>query len=269
MSRILLFTPMYNCEKQIIRVLGQMTREIARYIDEWIIINNQSTDNGEQAVCSYLEKHDMPLRVKLLRNDENYGLGGSHKVAFQYAIDNGFDYVMVFHGDDQGRVNDFLPIIQKCEHTKYDCVLGARFMKGASLIGYSKFRTMGNIVYNFLFSICIKKTVLDLGAGLNLYNVNSLKNKFYIKYRDDLLFNYYMILGQAYFDLEVKYYPISWREDDQISNVKMINQALSVLNILFRYCVNKAGFIKGEHRKKIVKRYTAQEIMIFNPREKE
>ena len=33
----LLFTPMYNCEIQIVRVLGQMTDEVGEYIDEWIL----------------------------------------------------------------------------------------------------------------------------------------------------------------------------------------------------------------------------------------
>ena len=267
MGRILLFTPMYNCEKQIVRVLGQMTRAVGKYIDEWIIVNNQSTDNGEQAVLNYIEKHDLPIRVKLLRNNENYGLGGSHKVAFQYAIDNEFDYVMVFHGDDQGNINDILPIIENCEYEKYDCILGARFMKGSSLIGYSKFRTIGNIIYNLLFSICIKRMVFDLGSGLNMYNVNSLKNRFYLRYRDDLMFNYCMILGQSYYNLEVKFFPISWREDDQISNVRMMNQAVTVLTILFQYCVNRDGFVEGEHRNRIFERYEAQEIITFKPRE--
>ena len=27
MNKVLLFTPMYNCEKQIVRVLGQITRK--------------------------------------------------------------------------------------------------------------------------------------------------------------------------------------------------------------------------------------------------
>ena len=92
---------MYNCEKQITRVLNQLTPEVCNYITEVIIVNNRSTDNGEEAVEQYLKSRDIQTRVKLLRNDENYGLGGSHKVAFEYAIDNGFDYVVVLHGDDQ------------------------------------------------------------------------------------------------------------------------------------------------------------------------
>ena len=95
MDRILLFIPMYNCEKQIVRVLGQLKGESAEYLSGVIVINKRSTDNGEQAVIDWLRANPLRVPVKLLRNDENYGLGGSHKVAFDYAIREGFDYVIV------------------------------------------------------------------------------------------------------------------------------------------------------------------------------
>ena len=45
-DKILLFIPMYNCEKQIIRVLNQLRSEVSEYITEVIIVNNRSTDDG-------------------------------------------------------------------------------------------------------------------------------------------------------------------------------------------------------------------------------
>ncbi len=49
MDKILLFIPMYNCEKQIVRVLDQLHGEILNYINEVLIVNNRSTDNGEKS----------------------------------------------------------------------------------------------------------------------------------------------------------------------------------------------------------------------------
>ena len=49
-DRILLFIPAYNCEKQIIRVLGQLDRDIMKYITEVIVVNNQSTDSTQEVV---------------------------------------------------------------------------------------------------------------------------------------------------------------------------------------------------------------------------
>ncbi len=89
--------------------------------------------------------------MTLVRNNENYGLGGSHKVAFSYAIKNEFDYMIVLHGDDQGRIQDMLPLLQSGKYKNYDACLGGRFAPGSSLEGYSKFRTFGNRVFNIIF----------------------------------------------------------------------------------------------------------------------
>ena len=37
-EKILVFIPMYNCEKQIVRVLDQLNGEIKKYISEAIIV---------------------------------------------------------------------------------------------------------------------------------------------------------------------------------------------------------------------------------------
>lgn len=259
-SKILLFTPMYNCEKQIVRVLGQMDNETSKYISEWIIVNNRSTDSSERVVKEYLSSHSVQVKVRLLRNDENYGLGGSHKVAFDYAIKNGFEYVIVLHGDDQGDLSNIFPYLKSGEYRRYDCFLGARFMKGSRLKGYSKFRTFGNYVYDLLFSIGCGYKVYDLGSGLNMYRTSILKSKFYEKYNDGLIFNYCMVMGSAYFNHKVKFFPIIWREEDQVSNVKMVSQALTVLKLLGSFIMNKKKFIKDEHRSKVVKSYTAQVV---------
>lgn len=107
MSKILLFIPMYNCEKQIPRVLGQLTDEVCSYLSEVIVVNNRSTDGGEQVAADYLKQRNLPIKAKVLRNDDNYGLGGSHKVAFRYAMDHGFDYVIVLHGTTRGTFRTF------------------------------------------------------------------------------------------------------------------------------------------------------------------
>ena len=260
MDKILLFIPMYNCEKQIVRVLNQFNDNVCAYLSEIIIVNNRSTDGGEEAVCKYLDSHKLPVKASLLRNDENYGLGGSHKVAFKYAMDNAFDYIIVLHGDDQGSIDNLIPYLERKEYSKYDCFLGARFMKGSRLQGYSAFRTFGNRVYDLLFSLGTHTRVYDLGSGLNMYRVSSLNDMYYIKYKDNLMFNYCMVMGQAYYKKTVRFFPILWREDDQVSNVKMVNQAITVLKMLFSYIFNKKKFVESEHRERIIDAYTAQVI---------
>ena len=252
----LLFIPAYNCEKQIGRVLKQIDDMMRPHIDEVIVIDNRSTDGTAAAVMANLPD-GVPL--KLLKNNENYGLGGSHKVAFSYAVENGFSHLVVLHGDDQGDLHDLLPILADPQAMEKDCVLGARFMKGSRLQGYSRFRTFGNRVYNLLFSLVLGFKVFDLGSGLNLYSVRMLKHPFYIRFPDNLLFNYCMILAARHYQHEVMFFPISWRETDQVSNVRLFSQAIRVLRILFSNMLSPDKLETREFRDKPVNRYAFTE----------
>ncbi len=254
-DKILLFIPAYNCEKQIVRVLEQLDPAITAFVTKVIVVNNRSTDKTEEAVTEFMHSH-ANLPITLLSNRENYGLGGSHKVAFEYAISHGYDYVIVLHGDDQGDISDLLPVLAKGYYRKHDCILGARFMRGSKLSGYSAVRTVGNVVYNLLFSYVTGKKIYDLGSGLNMYSVKMLKSDFYRKFPDNLMFNYLMILAAQYYGHDIRFYPISWREDDQVSNVKLFSQAKKVLTMLFDYYRDPA-VITGEYRDKIIDGYEA------------
>ena len=257
-QKILLFIPAYNCEKQICRVLNQLNHKVLAYIDEVLVVNNRSTDGTEAEVLEYIERNpEKPIR--LMRNTDNYGLGGSQKMAFHYAVDHGFDYVCMLHGDDQGDIADFIPMFEKELYTRHDCILGARFMRGSRLEGYSKFRTFGNVVYNFIFAFVTRQRIFDLGSGLNLYSTKMLKNGFFEKFPDNLMFNYVMILASHYYKQDIRFYPVSWREDDQVSNVKMMNQAVTVLKMAFSYLMDKET-IKREFREVIRESYTCEQI---------
>ncbi len=257
-EKILLFIPAYNCEKQITRVLDQLDPAVMAFISKVIVVNNRSTDGTEQAVIDYMRAHaNMP--ITLLRNRENYGLGGSHKVAFSYAIEHGYDYVMVLHGDDQGDISDFLPVLAKRYYRKHDCILGARFMRGSKLKGYSLFRTVGNIVYDFLFAAVTRRRIFDLGSGLNMYSVEMLKTKYYEKFPDNLMFNYLMIMASEYYGQDIRFYPISWREDDQVSNVKMASQATKVLAMLKEY-YDDPSVITSDFREQPIEKYEADVV---------
>ncbi|MCR4691202.1 MAG: glycosyltransferase family 2 protein [Lachnospiraceae bacterium] len=257
-DKILLFIPAYNCEKQITRVLSQLDEKVLSNLEEVLVVDNRSTDRTREEVLSWLSQNKSD-KISLVMNDENYGLGGSQKMAFQYAVDNGFDYVCMLHGDDQGDIHDFLPVFKSRLYKKHDCVLGARFMRGSRLQGYSLFRTFGNIVYDFIFAVVTRRRIYDLGSGLNLYSTRMLRDGFYKKFPDNLMFNYAMILASHYYQHDIVFYPVSWREDDQVSNVKMASQAVKVLKMAFEYFADNKS-IRQEYRDIPRESYTCKRV---------
>jgi glycosyltransferase involved in cell wall biosynthesis len=238
----LLFIPVYNCEKQIIRVLKKI-EPVQTIFDEILVVNNRSADDSEKMAIKALKENLRYCGVTVLRNRDNYGLGGSHKVAFNYAAKNNFDYCLVLHGDDQGDINDIIPELASGAHRDYDCLLNSRFMPGAKRIGYSKIRTIGNIAFNVLFSLATGRRQYDLGSGLCCYRRQFFENKFLQYCSDDLTFNYTLQLHAAAINATQKFFPSTWTEDDQVSNVKLFSQTLQMINILWSYVIRRKKFL--------------------------
>ena len=99
----------------------------------------------------------------------------------------------------------------------------------------------------------------DLGSGLNMYSVKMLKDRFYEKFPDNLMFNYCMILASDYYGHDIRFVPVSWREDDQASNVKMVNQAFKVLKMLKDY-YRDPEVIREDYRELCIEAYEADVI---------
>jgi glycosyltransferase involved in cell wall biosynthesis len=246
-DRILVFIPCYNCEPQIRRVLEQFVDLHDAPIDELLVVDNGSRDGTVQAAVEALAR--LPdVRATVVRNVANYNLGGSHKAAFRYAADQGFTHVIVLHGDDQASIADVLPILQRGAHRDYDAWLGARFMRGSRLLGYSRIRRWGNATFNALFSLCAGHRVYDLGSGLNVFSRSVFTGDELLRYPDDLRFNVYVLLGLFDRGLRTGFFPISWREEDQISNVRIVSQSLRTLYIAGEYLLRRSRFRHGEHR---------------------
>lgn len=230
----MVFIPAYRCASQIRRVIAQFTPEVAAYFAEIVVVENRSPDNTLIAAKEALANVS-GCKVTLLQNDENYSLGGSHKVAFNYCLEKKHTHIVVLHGDDQGDIRDILPWIDKGMHETYESLLGARFAPGSQLQGYSGFRTLGNIVFNAMISFVTKFKVYDMGAGLNIYKAGFLRDKFYLLFPDDLTFNVYMLYYSIWKKSPTLFFPLSWREDDQVSNAKIFRQGWHILGLTLKF----------------------------------
>ena len=202
-DRVLVFVPMYNCAPQIPRVLASFDERVKRLVHGLLVVDNRSTDGGGDLAANLVAQMT-GINAQVVRNDENYGLGGSHKVAFAHALANDYAHVIVLHGDDQGSIVDLLTLLEKGAHLEVDALLGARFHPDSTLHGYSNFRTLGNRVLNRLFGISVGMQLRDLGSGLNLYSTKILETPFYAKFPDDLTFNYCMVLAHAAFHHKIQ-----------------------------------------------------------------
>ncbi len=237
--KTLLFVPVFNCEKQISRLIHSLESIQVGEKFDLVFIDNQSLDSSVKVICELLEKSSKLGYARLYQNEHNLGLGGSHKVAIELSILEGYEYLVVLHGDDQANPRDIEAGMTLIKHNTLDCALGARFMKGSHLEGYSKTRVLGNKVFNLLFTIRFFVLVSDMGSGLNVYNTSFLRKIRNENHPDDLTFNNSLLMWSLLMKYKIAFFPISWSEKDQISNARIARQSLAIFRILLK---NRAAF---------------------------
>lgn len=229
-AKNLLVIPTYNCENQIARVLAKIKIANFYQFQEILIIDNRSTDHTKERAKEFILKNSMP--VKILINDKNNNLGGTLKNAFNYAIRENYTYIGVIHGDDQGNPADLKEFLVDNIKLNFDLAIGSRFNRKSNLIGYSIVRNLGNRFVNVLASIIMKNNIEDLIAGVNIYRVDFLRRIPFESFPNNLTFDAHLLFSSIIHKGEIRYFPITWKDEDQISNARIFRQGFLILKTL-------------------------------------
>ncbi len=72
----------------------------------------------------------------MLFNPVNQGYGGNQKIGYHYALERGFDFVALVHGDGQYAPEKLPELVRPLRDGEADAVFGSRMMeRGAALRG--------------------------------------------------------------------------------------------------------------------------------------
>ena len=134
-TSIVLFIPMFNCASQISRLLARLAGFDLNPIQELVVIDNKSEDDGAAKVRDAFKMLEPRLKTTLIVNSRNLGFGGSHKVAFSYCLEKGYEYCAVLHGDDQARLEDFHEIIKMEKYKSWDHCRAHAFPSVPNFVG--------------------------------------------------------------------------------------------------------------------------------------
>ncbi|MBR3225739.1 MAG: glycosyltransferase family 2 protein [Atopobiaceae bacterium] len=247
----------YNCEPQIGRVLGKITPELADRMSEVMVIDNRSEDRTAEKALEVVRTGRIP-NLHVYRNKENYSLGGSHKVAFLHALDMGATHVVILHGDDQADPADIPALLDVVETGVCTTALGSRFNRKSRLFGYDWKRILGNRVLNVVYTVLTMRYVEDLGSGLNVFAVSDMDMLRLLNFADRLTFNFELLLDLIDRGVKFAYVPITWREEDQVSNARNFNIAWTAFKNLCHWRFRKKTFFGGP---KTAKDYITVEVV--------
>ncbi len=241
--KIGIFIPCYNVEKSIRGVLQSFSEEVLKTVTEIVVTDNCSTDQT-LSILNDIQSQPGLLGQKLviIKNKQNYGLGGTQKIAFQYFIDHQFSHFMIIHGDGQGNgeviAQNFLKAFR--ENQNADWILASRFTKGADVSKYNRMRTIGNHFFNVLTFLLTGHRMTDSGTAIIYYRVSSLEQFPFWHLTNSFQFNPQLNILFYNAKLKPAEVPLHWGDSRDESNIRAFNYCKTLLTILLRYRWNKS-----------------------------
>lgn len=174
--RILIMIVAFNAEKHISRVLARIPYEQLEGSYEIAVFDDASEDKTSQAALE-AAKH-VPLPIRVLSNPQNLGYGGNQKLGYQLAIQEGFDAVVMLHGDGQYAPELLPKILNPITEKKSRIVLGSRMLDKSSALagGMPFYKWIGNQALTFIENKIIGTKLSEFHTGYRAYHTDALRN---------------------------------------------------------------------------------------------
>ncbi|MET0728249.1 MAG: bifunctional glycosyltransferase/class I SAM-dependent methyltransferase [Acidimicrobiales bacterium] len=247
MPRIGVVVVAYNAASTLARVLDRVPPEFRSRIDGIYIGDNNSEDSTYLVGLGYQQAvGDLPITV--VRHSENLGYGGNQQAGYRWAIEQGFDIVVLLHADGQ-YAPEFLPeIVRPLENGEADAVFGSRMMTpgGARRGGMPLYKVVGNTILTKMQNAVVGERLTEWHSGYRAYSVATLADLPFERLSPDYNFDTQIILQLHEAQKRIVELPIPTFYGDEISYVNGMKYARQCAIDVARYRAHKMGLGSGE-----------------------
>jgi 2-polyprenyl-3-methyl-5-hydroxy-6-metoxy-1,4-benzoquinol methylase len=235
----------YNAASTLATVLDRIPAGFRSKVAEVVVSDDASQDSTYLVGLGYSQISDLPITV--IRQPSNLGYGGNQKIGYRYAIDHGFDIVVLLHGDGQ-YAPEFLPdIVAPLERGECDAVFGSRMMvKGAARRGgMPLYKFVGNRVLSTIENAALGSDLSEFHSGYRAYSTEALSQIAFERNSDGFNFDTQIIIQLHDARKRVLEVPIPTYYGDEISHVNGLRYAWDVTRDVVGYRLAKMGFGDG------------------------
>ena len=167
-KKILVFAATYNEAKNI----GNLINSIFNYNNntDVLIIDDNSPDNTSQIIKELQKKF---VRINLIIRKVKLGLDTAHKEAYNYALENNFDYLITMDADlshDPKEISNFISNLND-----YPFVIGSRYVDGGKC-EMKGFRLFISYFGNKFIKLVLNSKCTEFTTSYRGYNLKKLKN---------------------------------------------------------------------------------------------
>jgi len=170
-NKTLIMIPTYN-EKDNVKVIISKFKKLKPKFS-LLFIDDNSPDGTGKELEKYRKKVD---NIHIIHRESKLGIGSAHLAGIQWAYEHEFSKLITLDGDLTHSLDDLELFLKKIDD--YDIVVGSRFLKKDSLLGWSVYRKfltyLGDFVTTFLLRLPYDST-----CGFRSYNLEKINGNLF------------------------------------------------------------------------------------------
>ena len=245
--KVLVFIVAYNAESHIESVLERIPEELTRSAAdevEILIIDDQSKDHTTETALRVQQSYQK-YKLTILSNPVNQGYGGNQKLGYHYALNNGFEVVVLLHGDGQYAPELLPSFVEAFDDPEVAAVFGSRMAeRGAALRGgMPLYKYAGNRILTTLQNWMLGQNLSEFHSGYRAYRVDALRrlpfhfNSQGFDFDTDIIIQ---LVGSNQRILEI---PIPTYYGEEICHVNGLKYAAEILVTTLRFKLQKYSIV--------------------------
>lgn len=234
--RFAIFVIAYKAARILEATLKRIPEDLLPAIEEIFVIDDFSDDETYE-IAQRLIQGEWKDKLKAFRNPRNYGYGGTQKVGFKYAIERGFDYVILLHADGQ-YAPEYLPnLMAPVLFERKQVVFGSRMIKKRDALasGMPLYRFLGNVILTAVQNNILNSEMSEYHCGYRLYSCAVLKRIPFEENTDAFHFDTQVIIQCMILEADIHEVPVPTYYGEEISHVNGLKYA-------FHVCKEAIGF---------------------------
>jgi glycosyltransferase involved in cell wall biosynthesis len=231
-QRLLVFIVAYNAERTIQPTLQRIPARLSNdYEVEVLVIDDSSTDRTFDHGELLRRAETLPFALTVLFNPVNQGYGGNQKIGFHYAIQHGFDFVALIHGDGQYAPECLPELIEPLASRQADAVFGSRMLRksDARRGGMPLYKFVGNRILTSVENSLLRTNLSEWHSGYRLYSTDALRRIPFHLNSNVFHFDTEIIIQLVIAGLRIKEIAIPTYYGDEMSHVNGLTYAKDVV----------------------------------------
>jgi glycosyltransferase involved in cell wall biosynthesis len=249
-QKVVVVMPAYNAAKTLHMTYAELPHDV---VDLVILVDDGSKDETVKIARQ--------LGLEIFVHDRNYGYGANQKTCYREALRAGADIIVMVHPDYQYDPTLLPQIIKPIQDGEADVVLGSRLLGGNVMQqGMPWWKFISNRFLTGLENWVFGLKLAEYHTGYRAYTRAALESVNVEMNSDNFIFDQEIMAQFVHEKLRIAEVPVPTRYFPQASSASFVQSSiygLSIISVLIRFLMHRAGLRKHRQLESLHRRYSS------------